>query len=55
MTLAASAASRVVVMSVCVATEPRSRPLMARNASTITSVTESKMSVMTSATPLWDL
>ena len=49
----ASAASRAVAVSVCVVTEPRSRPLMARNASAITSVTDSKMSVMTSATPRW--
>ena len=51
----ASAASRAVAVSTLVVTEPLSRLLMARNASAISSVTESKMSVMTSATPFWDL
>src|ERR1700733_4089008 len=48
---AESAASRAVCVSVAVRTEPCSRPLMARNAMAMTSVTESKISVRMSAMP----
>ncbi len=48
---AESAASRAVVLSVLVVTEAPSRRLTARNASAMTSVTDSRMSVMTSAMP----
>ena len=48
---AVSAARRAVVPSALVVTEVRSRRETARNATTITSVTESMMSVMTRAMP----
>src|SRR5271170_916156 len=48
---AESAASRAVVVSVVVLTELRSRRARARKAMAITRVTESMMSVMTSAMP----
>ena len=52
--MAASATSRAVIWSRVTATEARSRRLTARNATAISTTTESMIKVVTSATPRWD-
>ena len=50
----ASAARRAVTPAVSVTTEPRSRRLMAKNATAMNKVTDNKIRVMTSAMPRWE-